>query len=139
MSDLKTIPTGKNVEDFLNSVEHPVRKADSLLLLELMKEVTGDEPIMWGPSIIGFGSVHYKYTSGRELNWFKTGFSPRKRSLTIYSTTGYAKHEVLLAKLGKHRLGKGCLYINKMTDIDKEVLKKLINKTIESDSILISG
>ena len=139
MSDLKTIPTGKNVEDFLNSVEHPVRKADGLLLLELMKEVTGDEPIMWGPSIIGFGSVHYKYTSGRELNWFKTGFSPRKRSLTIYSTTGYAKHEVLLAKLGKHRLGKGCLYINKMTDIDKEVLKKLINKTIESDSILISG
>ena len=139
MSDLKTKPTGENVEDFLNSVEHPVRKADGLLLLELMKEVTGDEPIMWGPSIIGFGSVHYKYTSGRELDWFKTGFSPRKRSLTIYSTTGYAKHEVLLAKLGKHRLGKGCLYINKMADIDKEVLKKLINKTIESDSILISG
>jgi len=139
MSDLKTKPTGENVEDFLNSVEHSVRKADGLLLLGLMKEVTGDEPKMWGPSIIGFGSVHYKYASGRELDWFKTGFSPRKRSLTIYSTTGYAKHEDLLAKLGKHRLGKGCLYINKMADIDKDVLKKLIKKTIESDSILISG
>ena len=139
MSDLKTKPTGESVEDFLNSVEHPVRKADSIVLLDLIKEVTGDEPQMWGPSIIGFGSVHYKYASGRELDWFKTGFSPRKSNLTIYSTTGYAKHEDLLGKLGKHKLGKGCLYINKLADVDKNVLKKLIKKTIKSDSKLISG
>jgi len=120
----------------LNSVEHPVRKADSFVLLDLIKEVTGDEPQMWGPSIIGFGSVQYTYASGRKLDWVKTGFSPRKSNLTIYSTTGYAKHENLL---GKHRLGKGCLYINKLADVDKNVLKKLIKKTIESDSKLISG
>jgi len=91
---------------------------------------------MWGPSIIGFGSVQYKYASGCELDWFKTGFSPRKSNLTIYSTTGYAKHENLLGKLGKHRLDKGCLYINKLADVDKNVLKKLIKKTIESKGCL---
>ena len=139
MSDLKTKPTGKSVEEFIDSVEHPVRKADALVLLELMKEVTGDEPQMWGPSIIGFGSVHYKYASGRELDWFKTGFSPRKRSLTIYGTTGFAKYEDLLEKLGKYRLGKGCLYINKLADVDNDVLKKLIIKSMEADSKLISG
>jgi len=96
----------------LNSVEHPVRKADSFVLLDLIKEVTGDEPQMWGPSIIGFGSVQYTYASGRKLDWVKTGFSPRN---------------------------KGCLYINKLADVDKNVLKKLIKKTIESDSKLISG
>ena len=139
MSDLKTKPTGKSVEDFLNSVEHPVRRADGFVLLEMMKKITGNEPQMWGPSIIGFGSIHYKYASGRELNWFKTGFSPRKRSLTIYSTTGFEKYKELLSKLGKHKLGKGCLYINKLADVNITFLPELIKKSMESDAKLISS
>ena len=132
MSDLKTKPTGASVIEFLNTVEHPVKRADSLTLLEMMKEITDDEPNMWGPSIVGFGEYHYKYPTGREGDWFKVGFSPRKRSLTVYLMTGAKKEEELLRKLGKHRTGVGCLYINKLADVDLDVLKEIIKRSIES-------
>lgn len=131
MCVLKTKPKEKSVEDFLNAVEHPQRKADGFELLEIMKEVTKEEPVMWGPSIIGFGSYHYKYASGREGDWPITGFSPRKRSLSIYLTPGLDDISDLLGVLGKHRVGKGCLYINKLSDVDIDVLKEIIKKTFE--------
>jgi len=134
MSDLKTKPTDASVEDFLNAVEHPVKRADSFILLELMKEVSGENPVMWGTSIIGFGDYHYKYASGREGDWFKVGFSPRKRSLTVYLRTGAKKEEELLSKLGKHRTGVGCLYINKRADVDIDVLKEIIQKSLTQNS-----
>ena len=96
-----------------------------------MKEVTQEEPIMWGTSIIGFGSYHYRYASGREGDWPIVGFSPRKRSLTVYLTPGLDEIGDLLGKLGKHRVGKGCLYINKLSDVDTDVLKEIIKKSIE--------
>ena len=129
MSDLKTRPTDQNAEDFLEKVEHPTRISDGFELLEMMKEITKEEPVMWGSSIIGFDSYHYKYASGREADWLKTGFSPRKRSLSVYISQGFDGYEELLMKLGKHRLGKGCLYINKLSDIDKDVLKQIIKKS----------
>ena len=134
MSDLKTKPTDASVEDFLNAVEHPVKKVDSFTLLELMKEITGEKPVMWGSSIIGFGELHYKYASGREGDWFKVGFSPRKRSLTVYIMSGFEEYEEQLANLGKHRTGVGCLYINKLADVDMEVLKEIIQKSLTQNS-----
>jgi hypothetical protein len=131
MVKLKTRPTDASVKEFLEAVEHPTRKADGLELLEIMKEVTHEEPVMWGASIIGFGIFHYKYASGREVDWMKVGFSPRKRSLTVYLTPGLDDIDDLREKLGKHRVGKGCLYINKLADVDMEVLKKIIKKSIE--------
>jgi hypothetical protein len=131
MVKLKTRPTDASVKEFLEAVEHPTRKADGLELLEIMKEVTHEEPVMWGASIIGFGIFHYKYASGREVDWMKVGFSPRKRSLTVYLTPGLDDIDDLREKLGKHRVGKGCLYINKLEDVDMEVLKKIIKKSKE--------
>ena len=96
-----------------------------------MQEVTQEEPMMWGDSIVGFGSYHYKYTSGREADWFQIGFSPRKQNLTIYIMDGFEKYENLLKKLGKHKLGKSCLYINKLEDISILVLKKLISESVK--------
>ena len=131
MSDLKTKPTDASVEEFLDAVDHPQKKADSFELLKIMKEVTQEEPIMWGTTIIGFGSYHYRYASGREGDWPIVGFSPRKRSLTVYLTPGLDEIGDLLGKLGKHRVGKGCLYINKLSDVDTDVLKEIIKKSIE--------
>jgi hypothetical protein len=131
MVELKTKPTDANVEEFLEAVEHPTRKADGFKLLEIMKEVTHEDPVMWGTSIIGFGTFHYKYASGREVDWMKVGFSPRKRSLTVYLTPGLDDIKELREVLGKHRIGKGCLYINKLADVDTEVLKQIIKKSIE--------
>ena len=131
MSEPKTKPTEESVEEFLDAVDHPQKKADSFELLKIMKEVTQEEPIMWGTSIIGFGSYHYRYASGREGDWPIVGFSPRKRSLTVYLTPGLDEIGDLLGKLGKHRVGKGCLYINKLSDVDTDVLKEIIKKSIE--------
>jgi len=131
MSEPKTKPTDESVEDFLDAVDHPQKKADSFELLKIMKEVTQEEPIMWGTSIIGFGSYHYRYASGREGDWPIAGFSPRKRSLTVYLSPGLDDISDLLGKLGKHRVGKGCLYINKLSDVDTDVLKKIVKKSIE--------
>ncbi|HKJ27189.1 MAG TPA: DUF1801 domain-containing protein [Anaerolineales bacterium] len=131
MSENKTKPTDAKVEKFLNSVENEKRKIDSFEVLELMKQITGEPAKMWGDSIVGFGSYHYKYASGREGDWFLAGFSPRKQSLTLYITAGFIYYEELLAKLGKYKTGKSCLYINKLEDVDQEVLKELIKESVE--------
>jgi hypothetical protein len=131
MSDLKTKPTDEKVEEFLDKVEHPVKRKDSFEILKMMKDITKKKPKMWGKNIVGFGSQRYKYASGREGEWFETGFSPRKQSLTLYITAGFNRYESLLKKLGKHKLGKSCLYINKLQDVDKEILKELIKESVE--------
>ena len=131
MSELKTKPTDVKVEDFLDSVEHPQRKADGFELLRIMREITNEEPVMWGPSIVGFGSYHYKYESGREGDMPVTGFAPRKQSLSLYIMSGFDEYENLLEKLGKHKVGKSCLYINKLADVDISVLKELIRKSVK--------
>ena len=130
MAKLKTQKNKASVEEFLNSVMNEKKRNDSFSILEMMREVTGEEPSMWGPSIVGFGSYHYKYASGREGDWFLTGFSPRKQSLTLYIMPGFDQYESLIANLGKFKTGKSCLYINKLEDVDKTILKKLIKESV---------
>ena len=126
MADLKTKKNDASVEDFLNSVENERRKTDGFTLLQMMKEVTRDAPSMWGPTIIGFGEYHYKYASGREGDWFKVGFSPRKQNMSLYLMNNYDRYTEILEKLGKHKTSKACLYINKLADVDLDVLRELI-------------
>ena len=130
MSENKTQPTDASVLAFLNSVEHAKRKANGFTLLKLMEDVTGEPAKMWGDSIIGFGSYHYKYESGREGDWILAGFSPRKASLSVYIIAGFDQYDELLSKLGKHKIGKSCLYINKLEDVDMEVLKELVQASV---------
>ncbi len=132
MSENKTQKTGASVEGFLESVQNARRREDGFAVLAMMREITGLEPEMWGPSIIGFGDYHYKYESGREGDFFLTGFSPRKQSLTLYIMDGLEGHGDLLGKLGKHRTGAACLYINKLADVDVDVLRDLIRISFES-------
>ena len=131
MAENKTRKTGASVEEFLTSVENKRRREDGFTLLEMMREITGLEPEMWGPSIIGFGSYHYKYESGREGDIFQTGFSPRKQSLSLYIMDGFDGRDELLTKLGKHRKSVSCLYINKLADVNMEVLRGLVQKSFE--------
>lgn len=131
MAENKTKPNDLNVEVFLDRIEDPVKKADSKTIAALMEELTGAKPKMWGESIVGFGDYRYKYASGREGDWFVAGFSPRKQNLTIY-IMGYLEfYTDILENLGKHKHGKGCLYIKRLEDIDKEVLQTLIRTSIE--------
>lgn len=130
MSELKTKPNDQNVDEFLKKVENPNKRDDCYEILNLMEEVTQEEPIMWGDSIVGFGSYHYKYASGREGDWLLTGFSPRKQNLTLYIMSGFEKYETLLKKLGKFKTGKSCLYINKLKDIDIAILKDLVTESV---------
>ena len=129
MADLKTRRNDGDVHAFLDSVESKKRREDAQAILELMQDVTGEKPQMWGTSIIGFGSYHYKYGSGREGDWFLTGFSPRKQSLTLYIIAGFDAYDHLLEKLGKHTTGKSCLYIKKLEDVDLEILKELVRQS----------
>jgi hypothetical protein len=131
MAELKTKRNKGNVEAFLNNVSDEKKRQNSFTVLELMKQVTGKEPEMWGDSIVGFGSYHYKYASGREGDWFVTGFSPRKQNLTLYIMSGFDEYERLLGKLGKHSTGKSCLYIKKIEDVDVDVLTELVKKSVE--------
>lgn len=131
MADLKTRPTGQDVEAFLNGVADERRRRDSLAVLELMKEVTGHEPRMWGSSIVGFGDYHYKYASGREGDVFLTGFSPRKEALTLYLGYNVAHFQDVLQRLGKFKTGKGCLYIKDMEDVDVDALRELIARSVQ--------
>ncbi len=133
-SDLKTKPTKYDVEKFLNKVEDEKKREDSFRVLEMMKKITKEDPVMWGPSLIGFGSYHYKYASGREGDWFVTGFSPRKQNLTLYIMSGFNEYDELLAKLGKHKTGKSCLYIKNLDDVDQNVLKEMIKKSFKKIS-----
>ena len=126
MADNKTQKTGASVDGFLAAVEHPRRREDGRVLLRMMREVTGLEPEMWGPSIVGFGDYHYRYESGREGDFFLVGFSPRKQSLSLYLPAGFPEYDALLAALGKHRKAASCLYVNKLADVDLAVLRRLI-------------
>ena len=131
MAELKTQKNDASVEAFLNSIEDEKKRQDSFAIMELMKEVTGAEPTMWGASIIGFGSYHYKYASGREGDWMVTGFSPRKQNLTLYIMSGFEQYDELLSKLGKHTTGKSCLYIKKLDNIHMDVLRELVKHSVE--------
>ena len=131
MAELKTKPNEASVEEFLNAVENEQKRADSFKLLKIMEEVTGEQGKMWGPSIVGFGSYHYVYDSGQSGDWMLAGFSPRKQALTIYMMAGNHHFEDELKNLGKHKLGKSCLYIKKLNDIDESLLRKMIAKSIK--------
>lgn len=126
----KTLPTAKSVTDFINNVGNEQKRKDSFELLELMKKETGHAPKMWGESIIGFGSYHYKYASGHEGDAPLVGFSPRKTAISVYAFTGLDEHKHLLENLGKFKMGKACIYVKKLSDIDQEVLKNVIQNTI---------
>lgn len=126
MAENKTQATGESVAGFLAAVEHPVRRADGLRLQSLMSRITGQEAQMWGPSIVGFGRYHYRYATGREGEAPAVGFSPRKSSLSLYGLTYGPESVELLGRLGKHRTGAGCLYLNKLDDVDVAVLEDLI-------------
>lgn len=132
MSQIKTTVSDANVEDFIATVENEQKRKDSLDLLAMFKKITGEEPKMWGTSIIGFGMYHYKSErSSQEGDWPLTGFSPRKQSLTLYVMPGFGNMDKLLAQLGKHKVSKSCLYINKLADVDTAVLEKIIARGYE--------
>lgn len=132
MSENKTRQTEASVETFLNQVEDERKREDSYRILQMMQDVTGEEPKMWGPSMVGFGNVHYKYASGREGDWFVTGFSPRKQNLSLYIMPGFKRYKNLMSKLGKYKTGKSCLYIKRLSDVDENVLRKLIAESVEA-------
>ncbi len=130
-TDNKTQATDVSVDDFIAAIDHPVRRADAMVLNNMFKRVAGWQPRMWGPTIIGYGQYHYTYDSGREGDFLATGFSPRKGNLSIYILPGYTDFADQLARLGKHKLGKSCLYINKLADVDAEVIAELIRAGID--------
>ena len=131
MAELKTKQTDESVTEFLNGVPDEKKRQDSFAILELMTEVTGAEPRMWGESIVGFGSYHYRYASGREGDWFVTGFSPRKQNLTLYIMAGFYNYGQLLQNLGKHKTGKSCLYIKRLEDVDLDTLRELVSQSVQ--------
>lgn len=130
MAEIKTKKNEGNVENFLQSIDNEKRREDSYIILDLMKNLTQKEPKMWGSSIVGFGSYHYKYDSGREGKWFLTGFSPRKQALTLYIMPGFDNK--FMQQLGKFKTGKSCLYIKKLEDVKMDVLEKLIAESIKN-------
>jgi Domain of unknown function (DU1801) len=131
MADVKTKPTGSSVTAFLSSIDDEQKRRDSKALIELMGKITGATPRLWGPSIVGFGSYHYKYDSGREGDWFLTGFSPRKQYLTLYVMAGFSRYDSLMARLGKCKTGKSCLYVKRLADVDMDVLTDLIERSVQ--------
>ncbi len=135
MAEIKTQKNTASVKKFIAAVEHSQRREDALTLLQIMTDITNEKPCMWGTSIIGFGSYHYKYASGREGDWMRIGFSPRKASMSLYIMNGFREYNELLGLLGKHKVGKSCLYINKLSDIDMAVLKQLIHHSFFSASM----
>ncbi len=130
MADNKTKPTKLSVAVFIDALTDPVRRSDAKALIKLMQNAAGEKPRMWGPSIVGFGSCHYKYESGREGDAPVIAFSPRKAATVLYGVTGFGEASALLAKLGKHSTGKGCLYIKKLADVDQHTLEILIVKSL---------
>jgi hypothetical protein len=131
MAELKTKVNTASVEGFLNKIEDDQKREDCFEVVKIMKQVTKEEPKMWGPSIIGFGSYHYKYESGREGDMMQIGFSPRKQNITLYVGLGADTENPLLKKLGKYTTGKGCLYIKRLADVDRTVLQHLITKSFK--------
>ena len=132
MAELKTKETEASVEDFLNTIKDKDVRQDCFEIAKIMKQATRSDPKMWGSSIVGFGSRHLKYASGRELDWMVIGFSPRKANITLYMPGGLENQTDLLKKLGKYTTGKGCLYIKKLKDVDTKVLKELVNESVQT-------
>jgi len=130
MADNKTKPTKLSVAAFIGALTDHTRRADAKTLVKMMQTAAGEKPQMWGPSIIGFGSYHYRYDSGREGDMPLIGFSPRKAATVLYNMTGFSDSEALRAKLGKHTTGKGCLYIKRLADVDQRVLEALVVKSV---------
>ena len=131
MAELKTKLNDNSVIDFLDKVEDADKRRDSFEILKLMRQITGAEPKMWGDSIVGFGSYHYRYKSGREGDWMLTGFSPRKQNISVYIMCGFQHVEDQMKKLGKHKTGASCLYIKRLSDVDLNVLSEIINESIK--------
>ena len=131
MAELKTKITKASVDKFLKGIKDEQVREDCIKIAEMMQKITKAEPKMWGTSIVGFGSYHYKGASGREGDWFLTGFSPRKQNLTLYLMGGFQENEELLASLGKYSTGKGCLYIKKLEDVNSKVLKELVSRSVK--------
>ena len=131
MAENQTVPTKASVSGFLAKVEDKQKRADSQTLVKIMQEATGEKAVMWGPAIVGFGSLHYKYASGREGDMPIIGFSPRKQNLTLYIGGGFENYKELLARLGKHSTSKVCLYIKRLDDVDLPTLKKLVRASLQ--------
>jgi hypothetical protein len=132
MADLKTVPTKFSVDKFLRDIKDEQKRDDCYEILKIMEKATKSRAKMWGTAIVGFGDYHYVYESGREGDWFITGFSPRKQNLTLYMMGGFQQFEDLMKKLGKYSTGKGCLYINKLEDVDTKVLKEIITRSVKA-------
>jgi hypothetical protein len=130
MAELKTKPTKQSVKDFLDAVKDEQQKRNCRTVSRIMKRITKANPKMWGPGIVGFGSYHYKYASGREGDWFLTGFAPRKQNLTLYIMSGFERYSALLKRLGKHKIAKSCLYVKRLDDVDMDVLTQLIEESV---------
>jgi hypothetical protein len=130
MADLKTQPSDASVDQFIQAVPDEQRRQDAVALLALMQRITQQEPQLWGGTMVGFGRYHYTYASGRSGTWFITGFVPRKRETTVYIMPGFEPYAALLEQLGKHRLGKSCLYIKRLADVDMQVLETLIAQSV---------
>lgn len=131
MAELKTKVNNASVDKFIKGIKDEQVRKDCIQITDIMKKATKAEPRMWGTSIVGFGIYHYKYASGREGDWFLAGFSPRKQNLTLYIMSGFDEYDGLLKKLGKHSIGKSCLYIKRLEDVDVKVLKELVVKSVE--------
>jgi hypothetical protein len=130
MAELKTKKNDASVQAYIDAIEDEDRRADCETVMALMSEVTGEEPAMWGDSIVGFGSYHYRYDSGREGDWLLTGFSSRKQNLTLYIMSGFSRFDELMGRLGKFKTGKSCLYLKRFEDIDADVLRVLIGESV---------
>ncbi|HEY7565247.1 MAG TPA: DUF1801 domain-containing protein [Acidimicrobiia bacterium] len=130
MAELKTKATDQSVAEFIKGIEDDAVRNDCDRLLGMMKKATGEQPKMWGSSIVGFGSYRYRYSTGKEGEWFKVGFAPRKKNLTLYLMSGFTGQSDLLSRLGKHTTGKGCLYVKSLEGIDEKVLTELIDRSL---------
>ena len=131
MGELKTKKNNTSVEAYINAVEDEKKRSDCLVVDKLMREVTGEDGAMWGAGIVGYGSYHYVYASGQEGDWMATGFAARKQALTLYIMSGFNRYDELMKKLGKYKIGKSCLYIKKLEDIDISVLRVLLSESYE--------
>ncbi|WP_127557395.1 DUF1801 domain-containing protein [Saccharospirillum alexandrii] len=126
----KTQPTSTSIAEFIESLDDERRQAECNQLIDLMREESGEEPVLWGPAIIGFGQYHYRYDSGREGDFMQVGFSPRKQNLSIYIIPGFEPYQTVLERLGKHKLGKSCLYIKRLEDVDTSALRELVRQSL---------
>ena len=131
MAELKTKKTDASVSDFLATIEDGAKRADCEQLRAIMSDLTGDEPAMWGAGLVGFGHYHFTYASGREGDWFRVGFAPRARNITLYIMSGFDAYDGIMARLGKFKTGKSCLYVKQLSDVDEAVLRELISASLD--------